>query len=86
MPKSSFCKQNLKEIFSDSSLTDGLKILNSPFDLAETLPIVGVGLRLKRNQGCEKNPWLVHVKGVNRTHQAIDTGPLIPLHTKEHFP
>jgi hypothetical protein len=28
----------------------------------------------------------VHVKGVNRTHSAIDTGPLIPLHTKEHFP
>jgi hypothetical protein len=33
----------------DGSLVDGLKILSSPFDLAETLPIVGVGVRLKRN-------------------------------------
>lgn len=40
---------------------DGLELLKSPYDLVETFPLIGIGIKLKRYDGSKQNPWLVKV-------------------------
>jgi hypothetical protein len=38
-----------------------MNLLTTQYDMLETFPLVGVGIRLKRSQGSIQDPWLVKV-------------------------
>ena len=65
--------QNQKEIFLENDLINGLKLCPSQYDLVETLPLVGYGIRVHRCDGALINPWLIQVVYIARHNKVIDT-------------
>ncbi|CAK71167.1 unnamed protein product (macronuclear) [Paramecium tetraurelia] len=67
-----------RDIVSNSKLVvEGLKYIKSQYDFAETFPLVGHGLKVKRNDGCFVNPWLVQVENFAQQNKVIDSAYLI---------
>jgi hypothetical protein len=57
--KSGLC---FMDFLKDPTLSDGLGLLNSPYDLLETLPLVGIGFNLKRFDGSKDNSFLTKIQ------------------------
>lgn len=38
-----------------------MKYIKSQYDFAETFPLIGQGIKVKRIEGSQVNPWLVSV-------------------------
>eukprot|EP00828_Plagiopyla_frontata_P035476 TRINITY_DN4673_c0_g1_i3.p1 TRINITY_DN4673_c0_g1~~TRINITY_DN4673_c0_g1_i3.p1 ORF type:complete len:458 (-),score=95.11 TRINITY_DN4673_c0_g1_i3:707-2080(-) len=65
--------QNQKDVFSESDLLEGLKMCPSQYDLIEALPLIGVGLFIRRSDGAGINPWLITVENIAKHHHILDT-------------
>lgn len=65
--------QNQKEILLENDLINGLNICPSQYDLVETLPLVGHGIRVHRCDGALINPWLIQVVYIARHNKVVDT-------------
>ena len=59
-------KQTQKDVFRDPDFIKGLELCENQFDLAETLPLIGRGLQLKRYIGSLEDPWMVGVKSIGK--------------------
>ena len=60
-------------MFQEPDFVDGLNFCKTQFDLVETLPIVGFGLKIKRYDGSMINPWKVRVQSLAKHHKTIDS-------------
>ena len=71
-----FTLQNQKECFLEPDFLEGLEYCKTQFDLVESFPVVGYGLKVKRHDGSMINPWKVRVLGLAKTHRTIDSAYL----------
>lgn len=58
-------------------MEDGLKYVKSQYDFAETFPLIGNAIKVKRCDGCYVNPWLVQVENIAQHNKVIDSAFLI---------
>eukprot|EP01022_Parablepharisma_sp_SALTPOND_P010468 TRINITY_DN1431_c0_g1_i1.p1 TRINITY_DN1431_c0_g1~~TRINITY_DN1431_c0_g1_i1.p1 ORF type:complete len:981 (-),score=86.55 TRINITY_DN1431_c0_g1_i1:10863-13805(-) len=65
--------QTQKDVFLESDLDKGLELCESQFDLAETLPLIGLAVQLKRYSGSFQDPWLIGVRSINSKNVVIDS-------------
>ena len=68
-----FTLQNQKEVFEEPDFLEGLTFCKTQFDLVETLPIIGSGLKVKRYDGSMINPWKVRLLSLAKHHKTIDS-------------
>lgn len=69
--------QNQKDILLEENFLEGLNLCNTQYDLVDSLPLVGLALKVYRSDGSMINPWNICVTGVARLHNTIDTVSLI---------
>lgn len=60
------------KLFKDKSLKEGLEKIDSPLSFLELFPLQGIPVKLKRNDGCATNPYLVEVKEYSVVTKSID--------------
>ena len=60
------------KLFTDSTLKDGLDIIDSPLIFLELFPIQGIPVKIKRNEGCETDPWKIEIKEYSTVHKSVD--------------
>lgn len=60
------------KLFKDKSLREGLEKIDSPLSFLELFPLQGIPVKLKRNDGCATNPYLVEVKEYSVVTKSID--------------
>ena len=60
------------KLFTDKTLKDGLDIIDSPLVFLELFPIQGIPVKIKRNEGCETDPWKIEVKEYSTVHKSVD--------------
>lgn len=60
-------------MFQEPDFLEGLNYCKSQFDLVETFPIVGYGLKVKRYDGSMINPWKVRLQSLAVHHKTIDS-------------
>jgi len=66
-------KQTQKDVFLEEGFEKALELCESQFDLAETLPLIGIAVQLKRYSGSNTDPWLIGVKLINNKNIGIDS-------------
>lgn len=64
--------KTLLSIFKDDSLKAGLSLIESPIYFLELFSLVGLPVKLKRNDGCDKDPWNVVIQDFSKTTKAVD--------------
>ncbi|CAK90707.1 unnamed protein product (macronuclear) [Paramecium tetraurelia] len=70
--------ENFRDILSQKQdILEGLKFVKTQYDFAETFPLVGHGLKVKRNDGSFVNPWLIQVQSFAKHNKVIDSAYLI---------
>src|SRR3990167_2691535 len=60
------------KLFKDKSLREGLEKIDSPLSFLELFPLQGIPVKLKRNDGCATNPYLVEVKEYSIVTKSVD--------------
>jgi len=66
-------KETLKDVFLEEKFIEGLENCESQFDLVETLPVIGLAMKLKRYQKSAEDPWQTEVQAITREGKAVDS-------------
>ena len=66
-------KQTFKEIFLEEKFIDGLIECDSQFDLIESLPVIGLPLKVKRSLKISEDPWQIEVQGISKELKGINS-------------
>ncbi|CAD8049840.1 unnamed protein product [Paramecium sonneborni] len=70
--------ENQRDILKDPiQMEESMKYIKSQYDFVETFPLIGHGIKVKRFEGCQVNPWLVHVLNFAKQNKIIDSSFLI---------
>ncbi len=70
---SAVLKQTQKDVFLEDKFVEALGVCESQFDLVETMPVIGLAMKLKRYVKSIEDPWQTEVQGLSRTGQAVDS-------------
>ncbi|CAD8143516.1 unnamed protein product [Paramecium pentaurelia] len=70
--------ENQRDILINTAqMEESMKYIKSQYDFAETFPLIGQGIKVKRYEGSQVNPWLVNVIQFAKQNKIIDSGYLI---------
>lgn len=72
VPEAYLTKMTPIKLFKDASLKEGLEKIESPLSFLELFPLQGIPVKLKRNDGCETDPWKVEVKEYSVLTKCVD--------------
>jgi hypothetical protein len=72
VPEAYQTKMTPIKLFKDASLKEGLEKIESPLVFLELYPLQGIPVKLKRNEGCETDPWKVEVKEYSLLTKSAD--------------
>ncbi|KAL4428932.1 hypothetical protein ABPG74_017522 [Tetrahymena malaccensis] len=71
--RSIFSLENMKDVFLQEDMVDGLKDVRSQYHLISAFPLIGLGVKLQRSDGSMINPYLVQVVDIARINANVDT-------------
>lgn len=71
-PEAYLTKMTPVKLFTDKSLESGLSKIDSPLSFLEIFSLQGIPVKLKRNDGCETDPWKVEVKEYSVETPSVD--------------
>ena len=72
VPEAYQTKMTPIKLFKDPSLKEGLDKIDSPLSFLELFQLQGIPVKLKRNDGCENDPWKVEVKEYSILTKCVD--------------
>lgn len=72
VPEAYLTKMTPIKLFKDKSLKEALDKIDSPLAFLELFPLQGIPVKLKRNDGCETDPWKVDVKEYSVLTPCVD--------------
>jgi len=65
--------ESQRDIFLDSTLCDGLSLIEDPYTMVECFPLVGQCLEVKRGVECANDIWKIAVKSIPKIHSIGDS-------------
>ncbi|EAR83313.1 zinc-binding dehydrogenase family oxidoreductase (macronuclear) [Tetrahymena thermophila SB210] len=71
--RSIFSLENMKDVFLQEDMVDGLKEVKSQYHLISAFPLIGLGVKLQRSDGSMINPYLVQIVDIARINANVDT-------------
>lgn len=71
-PEAYLTKMTPVKLFKDKSLASGLDKIESPLSFLEIFALQGIPVKVKRNDGCETDPWKVEVKEYSVETASVD--------------
>jgi hypothetical protein len=71
-PAAYLTKMTPIKMLKDKTLKEGLEKIDSPLAFLELFPLQGIPVKVKRNDGCATNPWLVEVKEYSTSTPSVD--------------
>jgi len=75
--KSTKCSLTFLDLLKDKTLIDGLRLLNSPYDLLETFPMVGIGFHMKRFEKVLDSAYCVKISKFPQLQESVFTKNVI---------
>ncbi|EAR96245.1 zinc-binding dehydrogenase family oxidoreductase (macronuclear) [Tetrahymena thermophila SB210] len=71
--KSIFSLENMKDVFLQEDIVDGLNDVKSQYHLISAFPLIGLGVKIYRSDGSMINPYLVQIIDIARINANVDT-------------
>lgn len=65
--------ESQREVFRDSTIANGLRLVSDPYTMIECFPLVGLSLEVKRPMEAQADMWKIQVKAIPRVHSIGDT-------------
>lgn len=74
--------ESQRDILLDSTLCDGLKLIEDPYTMVETFPIIGQAIEVKRGVECATDLWKIQVKALPKIHSVGDSMLIVRNHNQ----
>ncbi|KAL4429280.1 hypothetical protein ABPG74_013586 [Tetrahymena malaccensis] len=71
--KSIFSLENMKDVFLQEDIVEGLNEVKSQYHLISAFPLIGLGVKIQRSDGSMINPYLVQILEIARINANVDT-------------
>lgn len=60
------------KVFKDKTIKEALDKIESPLVFLELFPLIGIPVKIKRNEGCANDAWQIEIKDYSTENASID--------------